>query len=304
MTVEMTLEDYRNWLRIQLQQSIAPNAAWIMIESGWDSRVLEVDGQWIFRVARWPEIGKQFRKELQLLLELVDYLPVAVPNPEFAWLDDPNFICMGYRKLNGEALSDAAAKTALAAQIGTFLSCLHQFPLDAVPQAGLLVLTPDEWRSKYLEFYQWMQKTMQRQVSGALWKNMRDVWDDFLGTEANFHFTPVLIHGDLGAEHLLVDPHSDRLVGVIDWGDACVGDPALDFTGLLASFGADFVSQALASYVRPVDSRFWRRMAFYRDILPFYQMHYGLEFGKRRYFLEGLQAFAGRQNKIETEANE
>jgi hypothetical protein len=109
MTVEMTLEDYRNWLRIQLQQSIAPNAAWIMIESGWDSRVLEVDGQWIFRVARWPEIGKQFRKELQLLLELVDYLPVAVPNPEFAWLDDPNFICMGYRKLNGEALSDAAA---------------------------------------------------------------------------------------------------------------------------------------------------------------------------------------------------
>jgi hypothetical protein len=45
-----------------------------------------------------------------------------------------------------------------------------------------------------------------------------------------------------------------------------------------------------------VDSRFWERMAFYRDILPFHQMRYGLEIGDERYFVEGLQAFESNQD--------
>ena len=35
-----------------------------------------------------------------------------------------------------------------------------------------------------------------------------------------------LLHGDLYSRHLLVQ--ADELVGVIDWGDICVGDPAID----------------------------------------------------------------------------
>jgi aminoglycoside phosphotransferase (APT) family kinase protein len=36
----------------------------------------------------------------------------------------------------------------------------------------------------------------------------------------------VFIHGDLGAEHIFVD--GGRVTGVIDWGDAVIGDPDLD----------------------------------------------------------------------------
>jgi aminoglycoside 2''-phosphotransferase len=303
MLAEMTLDDYRNWLTIQLPQVIVPDAALVWIDSGWDSRVLEVNGQWIFQFARRPEITGQFRKELRLLPELAGRLPCTIPNPVFTRLDDPKFICMGYRKLNGEALSDATATTAMATQIGAFLNCLHQFPLDSVSQTGLIVLRADVWRTQYLDFYRWVQKGVLPQVSETLRKNMRNLWEDFLDTEENFHFTPVLIHGDLGVEHILVDPDSDRLVGVIDWGDARVGDPALDFAGLLASCGADFVSQVLGSYARRLDGRFWQRMAFYRDIQPFYRMHYGMEVGDKRCFAEGLQAFASSQDKIETDAN-
>ena len=35
-----------------------------------------------------------------------------------------------------------------------------------------------------------------------------------------------LLHGDLHVRHVLVD--RDELSGVIDWGDVCVGDPAID----------------------------------------------------------------------------
>ncbi len=83
---------------------------------------------------------------------------------------------------------------------------------------------------------------------------------------------PVLAHGDLHQRHLLLDG-AGRAAGVIDWGDVCLGDPALDlslayggFTGaaraaLLDAYGpvtaeretrarvlAIFLSAALAEY--------------------------------------------------------
>jgi aminoglycoside 2''-phosphotransferase len=295
MPAEITLDDYQNWLRAQFPKIVAPDAVLVWIESGWDSRVLEVDGQWIFRFARRPEIGDQFRKELQLLPVLADHLPFAVSDPVFARLDDLNFICMGYRKLNGEALSVATATPVMAAQIAAFLNCLHQSPLDVVSQAGLIVVGPDDWRAEYLDFYRLVQTDVFPQVSEPLRKSMCNLWEGFLDTGENLEFKPVLIHGDLGVEHILVDPDSDRLMGVIDWGDARVGDPALDFTGLLASCSAEFVSQVLEFYAIPLDGRFRERMAFYRDIIPFHLMRYGLEIGGWRFFAEGLQAFESSQ---------
>ena len=44
-----------------------------------------------------------------------------------------------------------------------------------------------------------------------------------------------LIHGDLGAEHVFVD--AGRITGIIDWGDAAIGDPALDHGHLLRDLG-------------------------------------------------------------------
>ena len=37
---------------------------------------------------------------------------------------------------------------------------------------------------------------------------------------------PVLAHADLKPEHVLHDPGSGRLTGVLDWGDACLAHPA------------------------------------------------------------------------------
>jgi aminoglycoside phosphotransferase (APT) family kinase protein len=148
MPAEMNLDADQNWIMKRFPEIVAPDALLAWIDSGWDSRVLEVDGQWIFRFARRPEIADQFRKELQLLPELAGRLPVAVPQPEFTCLDAPDHICMGYRKLSGESLSDATATPAVAAQIGAFLNCLHRFPLDLVSQTGMPVAGPDVWRAE------------------------------------------------------------------------------------------------------------------------------------------------------------
>jgi aminoglycoside phosphotransferase (APT) family kinase protein len=40
---------------------------------------------------------------------------------------------------------------------------------------------------------------------------------------------PIFLHNDLHAGNTMVEPHSLNLTGLIDWGDAGWGDPAIDF---------------------------------------------------------------------------
>lgn len=50
-----------------------------------------------------------------------------------------------------------------------------------------------------------------------------------------------MIHGDLGPDHLIC--HESGLVGVIDWSDACINDPPVDYVSLLHDFGPGFAAE-------------------------------------------------------------
>ena len=60
---------------------------------------------------------------------------------------------------------------------------------------------------------------------------------------------PVLVHGDLHFRHLLVD--GGHASGVIDWGDVCLADPAIDLP-LLWSFVAPEQRSAFLEAYGPV----------------------------------------------------
>jgi aminoglycoside phosphotransferase (APT) family kinase protein len=69
----------------------------------------------------------------------------------------------------------------------------------------------------------------------------RPEWDDYRGP---VHF----IHGDFSPDNLMVDRGTGRLIGVIDWGNAAIGDPALDFVPLVLWRGWDFARAVVKSY--------------------------------------------------------
>lgn len=77
-------------------------------------------------------------------------------------------------------------------------------------------------------------------------------------------FEPALIHNDLSAPHLLV--RDGRLAGVIDWADACIGDPARDYAWLL---NVAFPTWEVADGLR-------RRAQFYHRLGPWGAAYYGL----------------------------
>ena len=56
-----------------------------------------------------------------------------------------------------------------------------------------------------------------------------------------------LLHGDCQADHYLVEPGSDRLAGVLDFGDAVLGDPAWDVAVLTLDAPA-MVNEVLRGY--------------------------------------------------------
>ena len=63
--------------------------------------------------------------------------------------------------------------------------------------------------------------------------------------------TPVLVHNDVSAEHILLDEAARAITGVIDWGDVAIGDPAVDLAGVFHWGGPAFVDAVLQAYRGP-----------------------------------------------------
>jgi aminoglycoside 2''-phosphotransferase len=102
------------------------------------------------------------------------------------------------------------------------------------------------------------------------------LWETFLNNDEHFAFIPRLIHRDLGSPHILWDPAHQEITGIIDWGDATVGDPAADFARLLDEFGIDFALKVLDGYRLERDATFWYRIVFYARLIPFHELLYAI----------------------------
>ena len=90
----------------------------------------------------------------------------------------------------------------------------------------------------------------------------------------------VLAHADLGAEHILED--EGHLTGVIDWTDAAVTDPALDFARLYRDFGPAFLHEALAVY-GGASPEFLTRIEFFARCAAVEDLAFGQASGRHEY---------------------
>ena len=114
------------------------------------------------------------------------------------------------------------------------------------------------------------------------------LFTDYL--ERSHDFDPVVLHGDLGPEHLLAK--AGRLSGVIDWGDARIGDPALDLAWLLYGTGASFATEVLRAYGGDGDLR--RRALYFRRLGPWHEVLFGLKHDRPKLVDSGLMGVRAR----------
>ncbi len=264
------------------------------ITRGWDSFVLDVNGELIFRFPMRDDVIVYLGREMRLLPSLEPTL--SAPIPHFAYIGQGDasypYTFVGYRKLQGRPLEDESITqeqlAALAPALARFLSELHHFPVAQAVQAGVEEHTPETWRTRYQERYEDLQRRVFHLLDEGLRKQSVQLWENFLDDRTGFAFQPALIHGDLGCEHIFCDPGRGVLTGVIDWGDVTVGDPALDFVGLHGSHGRAFVESVLADYTGKIDHAFWKRMDFYLSYGPFAELLYGAYSDREDFIEQGI----------------
>lgn len=158
---------------------------------------------------------------------LASQLPVPLPVPTFVGRPSDRFArpFFGAPLLPGlepaeVALTDAD-RAALGTDLGRFLRALHDVELD-------VDLPVDPIRRADMSFRVTRTRERIAEVSG-LWEMPPRVAAILAAAEALPPSTSLVVtHGDLHVRHLLID--RGALAGVIDWGDVCRSDPAIDLT--------------------------------------------------------------------------
>lgn len=198
---------------------------------GWDNTGYLVNEAIVFRFPRRQVTVSLLNTESQVLPELASRVPLPIPVPQ--WIGKPNprfpWPFVGYRILPGRPVLGAGlddeARRRLARPLAEFLKALHS--IRAADAQAWGVETDPFHR---LDISKTAEKILPRLHDLAERKVIEDLSPLLRIVEAAPASVPnpgIVLHGDLEAEHLLVDNRSS-LAGVIDWGDVQLGHPSLD----------------------------------------------------------------------------
>jgi aminoglycoside phosphotransferase (APT) family kinase protein len=247
---------------------------------GWDNAAFLVDGRIVFRFPRRRDWAGLIAREVAVLPRIAAQVPLAVPAPSFVGAPSGEYpyLFAGYERIAGETacslpLSDEA-RGALAAPLARFLRALHAVPSEPLVAVGL---TGDEIGR--LDGEKRLRLTRERihalpgeALSGAGEACL--AWLEAHPPVALAAGARSLVHGDLYARHLLLDPAA-RLAGIIEGGDVHLGDPAIDISIAHLVLPAT-AHGAFRDAYGPIDARTWelaRYRAIYHAVL---ELDYGL----------------------------
>jgi aminoglycoside 2''-phosphotransferase len=268
---------------------------YVLIGEGWDSVALLINDENVFRFAKRPDVAVRQAREAQLLPLLADRLPLPIPRYTHTWADPawPGMRIVGYPLLAGEQLMhtpDRPEHRAIqAAQLAEFVSALHAVPVEQARQHGALGGDAASRRKDYRRFFATVCSNMLPLFTAREQAAIVAFWARYLDDDTCFTFTSTLVHRDLNIEHVLCDPASGHLTGVIDWGDAGIDDPAVDFAAVRRQLGEEFARQMLAAYRHPLDATLVHRMDFYAGMEPFHEIHFGQVSGDAAHLAHGIE---------------
>ncbi|MFW3168819.1 phosphotransferase [Geodermatophilus sp. CPCC 206100] len=220
----------------------------------------------VVRVAA-PAAAADVVREAALLRLVAAHVSIPVPAPRFA---DPDEGVLAYPVLPGRPLLGRTPPAGAAARLATVLRELHAIdPADVGTRAEVDPAEPDEWLADLTgpaPLLRIVHASRPRPASVL-----------------------TLAHADLGAEHIL--EQGGVLTGVIDWADAAVTDPALDFARLHRDFGPAFLDDVLRAYGDDGPG-LRERITFFARCAALEDLVYGRESGREEYLRAARRSLA------------
>lgn len=266
-----------------------------LLGEGCDFWAYQIDDRWVFRFPKSDYGAARLRPEIALLTALARSLPLPVPDYRFIGQGGDGFAhgFAGYAKLPGVSAmrvrlpEDALDRAARA--LGGFLARLHRHDVNEAAAAGI----PGTEAGASLARMRERALAHLTAVGPLLTPELRQQIGRFFNDRAHlppeFDGAARLIHADLTAEHVLIDPASAAISGIIDWTDMRTGDVAVDFAGLWHWQGDRGVTVALRNYGGATDPRIWDRIRFIGLWKALEDIRYGSESGDRAYSEFGIR---------------
>lgn len=230
-----------------------------------------VNDSHVFRFAKHASATAAMQREACLLPLLQPFITVAIPNIQVVGVQRVSGQgMMGYRFLSGEPLEAELLESlppdiqaALIAQMVAFAHQLHAIPLTQIDGCNLPLLEP-------LPHLTTLITRGRRAVAPLLKEGAWEYYEQLLeiySRDPTLHtYQPALLHGDLSPDHFLADTERGRLTGVIDFGDACIGDPAWDLIYICEDYGEATFNAFVSLYASDNAPLLKRKVRLYQQM--------------------------------------
>lgn len=270
------------------------NSASLNSQAGQYNDLLIINDQLVFRFPKFEAGLVTLQFEVTLLNQIQDLFPLKIPNPEYVSrkMNTVGKAFMGYQKINGEPLwhplfqsiKDQQVLEKLAAQLAGFLWELHHIPLNQLDPNLSVKDLPDEWQNMYDEIRSLIFPKLSQESREAISLH----FESYLNQAADHPFEPALRHGDFGSGNILYDPQTQSIRGIIDFGSAGLGDPAVDIAAAM-TFGDSFFNYYYASY--PGLEALVERARFYKGNFALQEALYGVKHDDPAAYERGIATY-------------
>lgn len=213
----------------------------------WEYQVIILDNMYVFRFPSSSTLLPSLKKEI-LLLEKIT-VPSHLQIPRYTMIAK-NKSFAGYPIITGNALTledfnnlTPIQQDNLAGKVADFLRALHSTSLESIKklaedQTTELIHEDEELRQK-------LESLIKPKLSPEHYSKAQQTLAACI-KQRQLHHARKLIHGDFYGRHMFWEPAQDTL-GIIDFSDCGLGDPAMDFAELF-EFGVDFAQKVAKDY--------------------------------------------------------
>ena len=217
------------------------------------------DQKWVLRIPRREDLADQIRHESKILNLVKRHLSVEVPDWKIA---SPRLVA--YTLLKNQPVITFDAKSVevswnidqnenqIVSSLAKILSQLHKIPVSEAVAAGAKLLSAQQARQEILDNI----TEVKREI--GIRPELENRWRKWVETDIYWPDFSVFVHGDLYAGHILSNQHG-KISGLIDWSEAQISDPAIDFSGHLAVFGEKSLTELISEYEK-CGARIWTKM--------------------------------------------